>query len=88
MVYLQPYANGLLVINQIRKSIYCTFMFSEALKKAKANLVSWERGLENPGEAQEKILESFLDDYSKTEYGSKYYSEDVEAFARALQGKT
>jgi hypothetical protein len=44
-------------------------MFEDALRRVERNLSDMRKGLEDPAATQEKLHESLLDDYVKTEYG-------------------
>ncbi|MCW4012216.1 MAG: GH3 auxin-responsive promoter family protein [Candidatus Bathyarchaeota archaeon] len=47
-------------------------MFADALKRAQRNLEEYETAIEAPENAQRKLLQVLLEDYSETGYGKKY----------------
>lgn len=55
-------------------------MIADAFRRITENLDAWEKGLLNPIEAQPEVLLSFLEHYSNTEYGKRYFAEDVRDF--------
>jgi hypothetical protein len=46
-------------------------MPSEEFERITDNLREWRKGLENPEQAQIKVITSYLEDYVKTDYGKK-----------------
>jgi hypothetical protein len=49
-------------------------MLSEALKRINDNLESWAEAIDDPSEAQSRLADSLVEDYSKTQYGSNCLS--------------
>ena len=52
-------------------------MLGDALKRINDNLESWGEALEDPLEAQSRLADSLLEDYSNTLYGSKFLSSNL-----------
>lgn len=52
-------------------------MFNDALERINRILSSWEDSIRDPQTHQEKVLQSLLEDYAKTEYGQAFGAESV-----------
>lgn len=53
-------------------------MIEDALQRINKNLEEWSQGLLDPQQSQEELLQSFLKDYVKTEYGQKHNAGQIQ----------